>query len=160
VRHRTRRHRRNRLIRRILVALVFILGGLTGAVLLPIDFSSFLASSFSTRSAAEWSDRGDVRRDLALSAAGSDSPSKDVRPVYPYSIVPGGIHDPKELERAVEKDPVIAAHYRGFDFRRARVVQLAERIAHLHGVAQRFAHGQPAFSDAFGECLSHQGPPD
>jgi PEP-CTERM motif-containing protein len=126
VRRRTRRHRRNRLIRRSLVAIVFILGGLTGAALLPIDFSSFLASSFSTRPAQEWSDHGDVRRDLALSAAPSDLPSKEVRPVYPYSIAPGGIHDPKELERVFENDPVVAAHYRGFDFHRARVVQLTE----------------------------------
>lgn len=125
-RRRTRRHRRNRVIRRSLLALVFLLGGLTGAALLPIDFSSFLASSFSSRPAPEWSNSGDVRRDLALSAAASDAPSKDNRPVYPYSIVPGGVHDPKELERVFERDPVVSAHYRGFDFRRARVVQLTE----------------------------------
>jgi PEP-CTERM motif len=126
VRRRTRRHRRNRMIRRSLLALVFLLGGLTGAALLPINFSSFLASSFSSRPAPEWSNSGDVRRDLALSAAASDAPSKDERPVYPYSIVPGGVHDPKELERVFERDPVVSAHYRGFDFRRARVVQLTE----------------------------------
>ncbi len=125
-RRRTRRHRRNRLIRRSLLALVFLLGGLTGAALLPVDFSSFLASSFSSHPAPEFSNSGDVRRDLALSAAASDEPSKDVRPVYPYSIVPGGIHDPKELERVFERDPVVAAHYHGFDFQRARVVQLTE----------------------------------
>jgi PEP-CTERM motif len=129
VRRRTRRHRRNRLIRRSLLTVVFVLGGLVGAALLPIDFGSFLASSFSSHPAPEWNS-GDVRRDLALSAAAgtdeSDAPSKDVRPVYPYSIVPGGVHDPKELERAFEHDPVVAAHYRGFDFRRARVLQLTE----------------------------------
>ncbi|MGC2197902.1 MAG: PEP-CTERM sorting domain-containing protein [Terriglobales bacterium] len=128
VRRRTRRHRRNRLIRRSLLAAVFVLGGLTGAALLPIDFGSFLASSFSSHPAPEWSS-GDVRHDLALSAAaGTDAsaPAKDVRPVYPYSIVPGGVHDPKELERVFERDPVVAAHYRGFDFRRARVLQLTE----------------------------------
>jgi hypothetical protein len=110
-----------------LLAAVFVLGGLAGAALLPIDFGSFLASSFSSHPAQEWSST-DVRRDLALSAAAdaSDAPSKDVRPVYPYSIVPGGVHDPKELERVFEHDPVVAAHYRGFDFRRARVLQLGE----------------------------------
>ena len=125
-RRRTRRHRRNRLIRRSLLAVVFLLGGLTGAALLPIDFGSFLASSFSSHPAPEWSNSSDVRRDLALSAAASDAPSKDERPVYPYSIVPGGVHDPKELERVFERDPVVAAHYHGFDFRRARVMQLTE----------------------------------
>ena len=90
-RRRTRRHRRNRFIRRSLLAVVFLLGGLTGAALLPIDFGSFLASSFSSHPAPEWSNSSDVRRDLALSAAASDAPSKDDRPVYPYSIVPGGV---------------------------------------------------------------------
>jgi hypothetical protein len=129
VRRRTRRHRRNRLIRRALLAGVFVLGGLVGTALLPIDFGSFLASSFSSRPAAEWNNT-DIRRDLAFSAtpaADTDAPPpKDVRPVYPYSIIPGGVHDPKELERVLEHDPVVASHYRDFDFRRARVLQLTE----------------------------------
>ena len=128
VRRRTRRHRRNRLIRRSLLATVFVLGGLVGAAFLPIDFGSFLASSFSSHPATEWTNT-DVRRDLAFSATVAADPearSKEARPVYPYSLVPGGVHDPKELERVVEHDPVIAAHYRDFDFRRARVMQLLE----------------------------------
>lgn len=128
VRRRTRRHRRNRLIRRSLLATVFVLGGLVGAALLPIDFGSFLATSFSSHPAAEWNNT-DIRRDLAFSAtlaADPDAPSKDARPVYPYSVIPGGVHDPKELQRVFEHDPVIAAHYRDFDFRRARVMQLLE----------------------------------
>ena len=129
MRRRTRRHRRNRLIRRGLLAAVFVLGGLAGAALLPFDFGSYLVSSFSSHPVSEWNS-GDVRRDLALSAvADSDSsaaPSRKDRPVYPYSLVPGGVHDPKELAQAFERDPVLAAHYRGFDFRRARVVKLTE----------------------------------
>jgi hypothetical protein len=128
VRRRTRKHRRNRLIRRGLLATAFVLGGLVGAALLPFDFGSFLASSFSSHPAAEWTNT-DVRRDLAFSAtpgADPDAPAKEARPVYPYSIVPGGVHDPKELERVFERDPVVASHYRDFDFRRARVLQLTE----------------------------------
>jgi hypothetical protein len=128
VRRRTRRHRRNRLIRRAVLATTLVLGGLTGAALLPIDFGSFLASSFSSRPAAEWNN-SDLRRDLAFSAtpgADADRPSKEARAVYPYSIVPGGVHDPKELERVFEHDPVVASHYRDFDFRRARVLQLTQ----------------------------------
>lgn len=129
VRRCTRRHRRNRLIRRCLMAATLVLGGLVGAALLPIDFGSYLASSFSSHPASEW-DSTDVRRDLAFSAAAdaviAEGRSQETRPVYPYSIVPGGVHDPKELEQVFEHDPVVAAHYRGFDFRRARVVQLTE----------------------------------
>jgi hypothetical protein len=128
VRRRTRRHRRHRLIRRCLLAAVFVLGGLTGAALLPFDWGSFLASSFSSRPPAQWTE-SDTRRDLAFSAAitaDANAPSRESRPVYPYSIVPGGVHDPRELERVFEKDPVVAAHYREFDFRRARVIQLTQ----------------------------------
>jgi hypothetical protein len=46
------------------------------------------------------------------------------RPVYPYSVVPGGIEDAKELKWVAEHDPIVAAHYAGFDYNRARVVRL------------------------------------
>jgi hypothetical protein len=46
------------------------------------------------------------------------------RPVYPYSLVPGGVRNVKELKWAVDHDPVVAAHYAGFNFRNARLVQL------------------------------------
>ena len=48
------------------------------------------------------------------------------RPVYPYSIVPGGIQSGEELRRVVEHDSVVAGHYAGFDYRHARVIQLTE----------------------------------
>jgi hypothetical protein len=47
------------------------------------------------------------------------------RPVYPYSVVPGGIEDAKELKWVAEHDPVVAAHYAGFNYERAQVVRLA-----------------------------------
>jgi hypothetical protein len=47
------------------------------------------------------------------------------RPVYPYSVVPGGVEDAKELKWVAEHDPVVAAHYAGFDYDRARIVRLA-----------------------------------
>jgi hypothetical protein len=47
------------------------------------------------------------------------------RPVYPYSVVPGGVRDAKELKWVAEHDPVVAAHYAGFDYERAQVVRLA-----------------------------------
>jgi hypothetical protein len=116
-------------MRRYLLAAALVLVGLLGAALLPFNFSSYLASSFRSNPAPQWSNT-DVRRDLALSAAAaadvSDGVSKEPRPVYPYSIVPGGVHDPKELERAFQRDPVVKAHYRDFDFGRARVMQLLE----------------------------------
>jgi hypothetical protein len=43
------------------------------------------------------------------------------RPVYPYSVVPGGVRDVAELKWAAKHDPVVAAHYAGFDYDHARV---------------------------------------
>ena len=129
VRRRTRRHRRNRHYRRVLFCAVFLLGGLAGAALLPFDFASYLRSSLTSQPAAQWSNT-DVHRELAFKAApdseAQQSVSKPARPVYPYSLVPGGVHDPKELAQAFEHDPVLASHYKGFDLRRARVLQLTE----------------------------------
>jgi hypothetical protein len=50
--------------------------------------------------------------------------SLDDRPVYPYSVVPGGVRDAQELKWAAGHDPVVAAHYAGFDYDRARMVRL------------------------------------
>ncbi|MFZ0806554.1 MAG: PEP-CTERM sorting domain-containing protein [Candidatus Sulfotelmatobacter sp.] len=46
------------------------------------------------------------------------------RPVYPYSIFPGGVKDARELKWAAQHDPVVAAHYAGFDYDHARIVRL------------------------------------
>jgi len=54
------------------------------------------------------------------------STRRSVRVVYPYSIVAGGARDSKELLAATAHDPVAARHYAGFNFRKARVVQLEE----------------------------------
>lgn len=51
------------------------------------------------------------------------------RPVYPYSIVPGGVDSPKELKSAIARDPLVAAHYSGFDLAKARVTRLNKDMA-------------------------------
>jgi hypothetical protein len=44
--------------------------------------------------------------------------------VYPYSIVPGGVRSPEDLHQASLHDRVVRQHFSGFDFRRAKVVEL------------------------------------
>jgi hypothetical protein len=46
------------------------------------------------------------------------------RLVYPYSIVPGGVISAQELHQAADHDPVVRAHYAGFDYQHARVVEV------------------------------------
>lgn len=63
---------------------------------------------------------------LAVSAALPDREAAGRRPVYPYSIIPGGVATAAELRSALAHDPVAAAHYAAFDLANARVVQVQE----------------------------------
>lgn len=58
---------------------------------------------------------------LALAQAAKPGP----RRIYPYSIVPGGVHDRGELARIILDDKVVAAHYAGIDIEKARLVTVA-----------------------------------
>jgi hypothetical protein len=120
-RRRSRRHRQNTVIRRICVAAVL---ALVTAGASTIAFRYFDPSLFRIRH-AESSAFGptEVSREtgVALKVL-SEQPS--VRPVYPYSVVPGGIEDAKELKWVAEHDPIVAAHYAGFDYNHAQVVRL------------------------------------
>lgn len=54
------------------------------------------------------------------------------RPIYPYSLVSGGVQNAYELKAAIEQDPVLAMHYAGFDYAHARLVQLlTERAVYV-----------------------------
>ena len=123
---RTRRHRQNRSLRRaiFLAAVAGITLGLA-ANFLPDDLGTYLASYLPSRNAPVR--MADVRKELAAGPSSLDEipDPPHARPVYPYSLVPGGVYDAKELETAFEHDPVLASHYRGFDFNRARLVRLA-----------------------------------
>jgi hypothetical protein len=51
---------------------------------------------------------------------------------YRLSVVDGGVEDANELKWVAEHDPIVAAHYAGFDYARARVVRLTlARTVHL-----------------------------
>jgi PEP-CTERM motif len=58
--------------------------------------------------------------------------SHNRRLVYPYSIIPGGAKSAAELRDAAAHDPVVAEHYAGFDYSRARVIEVsAPRLVYL-----------------------------
>ena len=122
-RRRTRRHRRNRLLRHCLI--VFTLGFFAAAFSMAA-LRHFAPSLF--RTAARVPDRQQLEASrtrvlLAEEALEHQARAKG-RPVYPYSIVAGGVEDARELKWVAEHDPVVAAHYAGFDYDRARVVRL------------------------------------
>lgn len=119
-RRRTRRHRRNRLVRRWLTIsfLAILTAGastLTLRVLSPTLFQSKIPSNVP---------RVRLKPDHTQILQEVLSQPQSSRPVYPYSVVPGGVEDVKELKWVAEHDPVVAAHYAGFDYARAQVVRL------------------------------------
>jgi hypothetical protein len=123
-RRRTRRHRRNRMIRRavLMLTLAFSVVGSSAVALLYLSPSLFRSApaEVPTRGEAEAS-----RSRLLQANADAFAPNSVGRPVYPYSVVRGGVEDARELKWVAEHDPVVAAHYAGFDYDRAGVVRLA-----------------------------------
>jgi hypothetical protein len=54
------------------------------------------------------------------------------RPVYPYSVIPGGVLNRAELARAIDRDPVVARHYSHFGTTEARIVRAQdEKLVHV-----------------------------
>jgi hypothetical protein len=121
----TRRHRRNRLIRRIaaVLVLVFLAAGLS-AVALSYLSPSFLDSSRRIENRDRQKAEAYRERLLRITQEFLRPNAKGSRRVYPYSVVPGGVEDARELKWAAANDPVVAAHYAGFDYDHASVVRL------------------------------------
>ena len=123
-RRRTRRHRRNRSIRRCFAIATIVLSTVAVSAIALQYLSPSLfreqQSALSNFQQAELSRNRVVELNQVLTQA---QPSAD-RPVYPYSVVPGGVQDAKELKWVAEHDPIVAAHYAGFDYDHARVVRL------------------------------------
>jgi PEP-CTERM motif len=125
-RRRTRRHRRNRLIRRGAAAVLALFTlGLSGLALRYLSPSLFLFRSEKSRPAAFEQAELSRQRLLTLNQLAAQMAPSAERPVYPYSVVPGGVQDANELKWVAEHDPIVGAHYAGFDYDHARVVRLA-----------------------------------
>lgn len=55
-----------------------------------------------------------------------------LRAVYPYSVIPGGVESVQELRKDIAEDPVVRAHYSGFDLSHAHVIRLQrEQLAYV-----------------------------
>jgi hypothetical protein len=65
---------------------------------------------------------------LDLSAAWSSGAPQTQRPIFRYSIVPGGVRDARELQSAAAHDPVVAQHYSDFRIAAARTVRLEKPL--------------------------------
>jgi hypothetical protein len=125
-RRRTSRHRQNRLVRRIW--LILVCSGLTvafaSAALHYLSPSLFQASHDADPSR----ESVEASRNLVLAIERASLTDLE-RPIYPYSVVPGGVRSVAELRRAADHDPVVGAHYASFDFDHARIVRLRKAFA-------------------------------
>jgi hypothetical protein len=70
-----------------------------------------------------YSQDANAQESLDLSAA-----SQPQRPTFPYSIVPGGVRDARELQSVASHDPVVAQHYSDFRIAAARTVRLEKPL--------------------------------
>jgi hypothetical protein len=70
-----------------------------------------------------YSQDANAQESLDLSAA-----SQPQRPIFPYSIVPGGVRDARELQSAASHDPVVAQHYSDFRIATARTIRLEKPL--------------------------------
>ena len=121
-RRRSRRHQHSQRIDRAL--LLILCGVLTvGCAVIALRYLS--PSLFKASRDREPSREAvEASRDHFLAVQQDALRSIENRPVYPYSVVPGGVKDAHELKWAAEHDPVVASHYAGFDYDHARIVQL------------------------------------
>src|SRR5258708_2744344 len=70
-----------------------------------------------------YSQDANTQESLDLSAA-----SQPQRPIFPYSIVPGGVRDARELQSVASHDPVVAQHYSDFRIAAAHTVRLEKPL--------------------------------
>jgi len=119
-RRRTRRHRRNRKIRRSLF-FVFCLGLAIGLAFVAPQLPSLFHAS---KPAGPDPQAVATSQKILLLTQQESLRQMEQRPVYPYSIVPGGVRDASELKWAADHDPVVRAHFAGFDYDHARAVRL------------------------------------
>ena len=92
-----------------------VIAGLA-CVLLVASSSLFAPAEVSDQQAAR--DAVDVAEGLPGPAEGDSRATGST--VYPYSVVPGGVHSTEALAAAV-KDPLVATHYASIDIAQARI---------------------------------------
>jgi hypothetical protein len=100
-------------------------------VLCAIAALNYLSPSLfrSSREVEPSRESAEASRNLVLAVQQEALAEIEKRPIYPYSLVPGGVRTVHELKQAAEHDPVVAAHYAGFDFDHARIVRLRRALA-------------------------------
>ena len=117
---RRRSHRRNRIKAYLAIASLALAGVL---VVLVLFYASHLGPSRANTTSVSDNARRDLSDFFNSSRLGPES-KEPRRLIYPYSVIPGGVRNARELKEAISKDPVVGDHYAGFQRDRARIVEL------------------------------------
>ncbi len=112
-----------------------MVGGLFAGVFCAWQFGDQLAEGLQPQSAAPAIER--PRLPEPAPAMARDQAFQSSRPVYPYSVVSGGVQSVEELRIAMRFDPVVAAHFADFDLSRTRI----ERVTVSRAVYVSFRSG-------------------
>src|SRR5512135_2930133 len=106
--------------RRQAFAALLMVGGLFLGVFCAWHFGDQFAGGFHPQMATPVVERSRVPEPLP--AVAKPEPFRAAaRPVYPFSVISGGVQSVEELRVAMRFDPVVAAHFSDFDLSRARV---------------------------------------
>jgi hypothetical protein len=62
-------------------------------------------------------------------AIDTSAPVESRRTIFPYSVIPGGVRDARELASAASRDQLVADHYSGFNLSRAHTIRLDQPAA-------------------------------
>ena len=99
--------------------------GRAALFLLPIAITiSFFAYRFTHYNATNQFPTSTVTNSVNTLDLLDIAPSLARRPVFPFSIVPGGVRDKQELQSAAAADPIVAKHYSDFRISNAHPVHL------------------------------------
>lgn len=90
-------------------------------IALSVTFINFKSHRHIAKESGVATLRATPRAAVRLSAA-----SLVTRPVYPYSVIPGGVESGAELKTAILRDPVASDHYADFNVAKVRVVRLEQ----------------------------------
>jgi hypothetical protein len=84
---------------------------------------------------------------------------KPLKLVYRNSVIPGGVHSQSELASALQRDPVAAAHYAGFDVAATRIVRVEQsRLVHVsYRIGDKIYWTKKKVRLALGEILLSDG---
>jgi hypothetical protein len=73
-----------------------------------------------------------INKQALSHVAAISSLARALRPIYPYSVIPGGAFSSAELRSAVARDSHVGQHYSDFDLSRAHLVTLtADRYQYV-----------------------------